>query len=148
MSERHAKSMHGFLHNESLEGSESYFGKQIVIENKGGKKLLGVLVEKSIAISLSATAETEHYLKTMVQTNLMELEIKPGEKLMEKACRTLNLPFAGKTNGIYSDPQAFGQIMAIHLHPEEHLNSQQEFIDLVNGAFEIVGLKLSIVEFS
>ncbi|MGA3292023.1 MAG: hypothetical protein ABSC49_02635 [Candidatus Microgenomates bacterium] len=114
------------LDKKNKEVTFSTHAKLVKIENEEGKSLLGILVDKSIAIPLSVNSESEDSLKTLVQTNLLELELNHGENVSQKACHLIGLPFNGLTDGFFSDGSAIGNetIVAVHIYPEGHFATQ------------------------
>lgn len=120
--------------------------KTVKIENSKGQTLLGVLVDKSIAIPLSASDETDYDLKVMVSTNLTVLGLSPRQKAVEAACNLMGLPFNGNTDGFYSDGNVIGFINTVHIHPENLFASQEDFLSQLTTVFEARGLKITVDE--
>lgn len=120
--------------------------KLIKIKNTEGKSLLGVLAGKSIAIPLSSSPEIDSDLKTMVQTNIMELNLEHHNGAPEKACRMIGLPFNALAEGFYIDGNAIGLINSLHIHPERHFATQEDFLTKLTEAFATCGLTVTVEE--
>lgn len=140
---RHVDPFNKLLDIENKEVTFSTHAQVVSMENEQGKVLLGILLDKSLAIPLSFNSQTGDEVKTLVQTNLLELSSIQAESIPQAACRLLNLPFNGKTHGFYSDGSSMGNetINTIHIYPEGTLDSQDDFLTRLNAIFELRGIK-------
>jgi len=130
---------------ENLEVTLPSHGQIVTIQNIKGDVLVGILVENSIAIPLSATDETDYNLKVITQANLVSIG-NTKESFPEAACHMMGLPFNGQTGGIYSDGNAIGQINAVHIHSNGVFNVQEDFLKRTKAAFHTKGLTVSVLE--
>ncbi|QQG41248.1 MAG: hypothetical protein HYV90_03685 [Candidatus Woesebacteria bacterium] len=146
MSEIHHRRIRDIFDPKNLEISISSHAKTVKIENSKGLSLLGVLVDKSIAIPLSAPNETDDALKAMVKTNLMSNDFDPDSCIAKAACNLMELPFNGNTGGFYSDGSFISFINVVHIHPENLFASQEEFFAQLKTVFEDKGLKITLNE--
>ena len=140
---RHVDVFNKLLDNKNPEITFSTHAQVVSMENEQGKSLLGILLDKSITIPLSFNSETVDDVKTLAQTNLLELSSISAESIPQAACRLLNLPFNGKTHGFFSDGSAMGNetINMIHIYPEDNMKSQDDFLTRLNAVFELKGIK-------
>jgi hypothetical protein len=143
---RHVDMFNKLLSKDNNEVTFSTHATIVKMENEQGKSLLGILLDKSIAIPLSFNSETDDKVKTLVQTNLLELSSLVAESTPQAACRLLNLPFNGKTHGFFSDGGSMGNetINTIHIYPDSKLDSQDDFLTRLNAVFELRGIKFRI----
>jgi hypothetical protein len=116
------------------------------MENSEGDQLLGILMDKSVVIPLTANSETDDNLKTLVQTNMLDLRKEPNESHAQAACRLLGLPFNGKINGFFSDGNVIGRssIDILHIYPEGFVASQEEFLEKLTKILENNNCSVSI----
>lgn len=145
MSERHFTSIKELF--KGVESGEHYskFGKTVEI-TRGDIKFAGFLVEKSIVIPTNAGKGTDESIVLFVGANLEVIRSNSEEKPLPATCHLLGLPYNGQTLGIYSDGQNFGQITGIHFHPNEHLQSQEDFLKQAIESLASVGSQLTILD--
>lgn len=130
------------LSRDNKEITFSTHAQVVSMKNQEGQTLLGILLDKSLAIPLSFNSETVNEVKTLAQTNLLELSSIEAESVPQAACKLLNLPFNGNTEGFFSDGSAIGNetINTIHIYPNQHLESQEDFLTRINAMFESKGI--------
>ncbi len=124
----------------------SKFGKMVEISRGESVKFLGFIVDKSIIIPLSSGKDSDDDLALIAGANMEVIRTNTKDTSHEASCHLLGLPYNGQTLGLYSDGQNFGQIDAIHIHPETHMESQEEFVDFAREALTSVGSTLTIIE--
>ncbi len=146
MSEYHFSSVQALIKGLEVGEQVSKFGRTVEISRGGSIKFLGFLVEKSIVIPLSYGKDSDDYLSQVSGANLEVVRSNSIEGAQPATCHLLGLPYNGPTLKLRSDGQWFGQISAIHLHPDEFIESQDHFIKFASDAFESVGATLTILE--
>jgi hypothetical protein len=118
------------------------------IENSDGCVLLGILMDRSVVIPLTANSETNDNIKNLVMTNMLDLEKECNESHAEAACRLLGLPFNGKTEGFFSDGNVIvkSTVGILHLYPEGFVKSQEDFLNKLTRMLENKNCSVSIDE--
>lgn len=105
---------------------------QIVkIQNPSGQTFYGIMMDKSVAIPFTSGQDTDENIKNLVFLNTMDLKKDFYEAHAQAACKALNLPFNGETNGLYSDGNTIANtnINILHIYPKEHISSQEKFLE-------------------
>lgn len=118
------------------------------IQNADGATFFGILMEKSIIVPFTASAETDESIKNIVRLNNMDLDKNPDEAHAQAACRLLKLCFNGENDGFYSDGSSIkgSNIMVLHIYPKDSVETQDEFIKRVSQVFISRGSVITIEE--
>lgn len=116
--------------------------RRITLESGEGKKLLGILVGKSVIIPLSVDQSSDGYLNDMAKENL---EVVGTDTLapIYGACKMLKMLYAHKVEGIYADGDFFKRNVALHLHPNGSIITKDDFLERVSSILNKRGWRLA-----
>jgi hypothetical protein len=137
------------LKKEFIDGLTEIFkqSKTITLQNPDGKCFTGVIFEQSIYIPLSCNSESNDYLKTVVQTNLLELGPDSIKNPIGSTCKLLGLPYHGRTKGFISDAAFISNdsVGVLHIfNPDKRFLSQDDFERDVKNMLTVHNLEVSV----